>query len=315
MGSKFSKSNNEEVKLESKYWDTSGDNDSTKNKKFDIDAYSSSQTQENTDSTMLSIKQEITENKNIKNIKNNETEKLYPFKFEWKGSGSVVVLAGSFLNDWKEFKQMVKNEETQIFELIVELPKKIHYFKFIVDNKWVCSSQYQTIMDNSHNQNNYIDLTKYIPPKDLVKKEEKAKKGKKNANKKKVIVLDMNDVKSNNYNCKYPLLHELNSSAPCVFSHYKPSFNIDYQSNQDKINAKYGFNFKEKNPLTENNTYKKILICPHEKLMHFCQNINDLNDTKKRYMKGCATIRNRHKYLTVIYYKPKPKKDNETYNL
>ena len=36
---------------------------------------------------------------------------------------------------------------------------------------------------------------------------------------------------------------------------------------------------------------------------------------KKRYMKGCATIRNRHKYLTIIYYKPKPKKDNETYNL
>jgi hypothetical protein len=76
---------------------------------------------------------------------------------------------------------MVKNEETQIFELIVELPKKIHYFKFIVDNKWVCSSQYQTIMDNSHNQNNFIDLTEYIPPKDLVKKEEKAQKGKKNA--------------------------------------------------------------------------------------------------------------------------------------
>jgi hypothetical protein len=42
MGSKFSKSNNEEVKMESKYWGTSGDNDSTKNKKFDIDAYSSS---------------------------------------------------------------------------------------------------------------------------------------------------------------------------------------------------------------------------------------------------------------------------------
>ena len=42
--------------------------------------------------------------------------------------------------------------------------------------------------------------------------------------------------------------------------------------------------------------------------MHFCQNINDLKNTKKRYVKGCSTIRNKHKYLTVIYYKPKPNK-------
>ena len=316
MGSKYSKSNNEEVKSKPQYWGSNFDDNSIKNNKYDIDTYSSShQTQENTDSTILSIKQ-ITENENNKNKKENEEEKekekekekLCTFKFEWKGWGSSVFLAGDFLNNWKDHTPMVKNAETQIFELILDLPKKIHYFKFIVDNKWVCSDQYPTTMDNSNNQNNYIDLTNYIQPDSLIKKEEKNKKINKKSNKKKTIVLE-----KNNYNCKYPLAHELNSTAPNAIVHYKPCFNIDYQSNQDKIDAKLNFNYKEKNPLTENNTYKKILICPHEKLMHFCQNINDIKNTNKRYIKGCTTIRNKHKYLTIVYYKPKPKRENDSY--
>ena len=110
------------------------------------------------------------------------------------------------------------------------------------------------------------------------------------------------------------MVHELNSTAPNTIVHYKPSFNIDYQSNQDKIDAKLNFNYKEKNPLTENNTYKKILICPHEKLMHFCQNINDLNNLK-RYTKGCTTTRNKHKFLTVVYYRPKYKSETKNFDL
>ena len=299
MGSKFSKSNNEEVKIGPQYWGTNTNNNSIKYNKYDCDTFSTSeQTQENTESTIVSTRP-VT-----------EKEKLYPFKFEWKGLGSTVILAGSFLDNWKDFKPMIKNQETEIFELIINLPKKIHYFKFIVDNKWVCSNQYQTTVDNSNNQNNFIDLTNYVPPDYLVKMEEN-KKTKNKSHKRKVIVLDMNDIKKNNYNCKYPLFHELNTTAPSVIQHYEPCFNIDYQSNQDnlkKLSKKKGLNYKEKNTLTENNTYKKILPCPHEKLMHFCQNINDLKNTKKRYVRGCATIRNKHKYLTVIYYKPKPNK-------
>ena len=59
---------------------------------------------------------------------------------------------------------MIKNVETEIFEKIIYLPRAKHYFKFIVDNKWVCSNQYPTTMDNSNNQNNFIDLTNYTPP-------------------------------------------------------------------------------------------------------------------------------------------------------
>ena len=45
------------------------------------------------------------------------------------------------------------------------------------------------------------------------------------------------------------LAHELNSTAPNAIVHYKPCFNIDYQSNQDKIDAKLNFNYKEINSL------------------------------------------------------------------
>ena len=29
--------------------------------------------------------------------------------------------------------------------------------------------------------------------------------------------------------------------------------------------------------MNENNTYKKILVFPHEKLMHLCPSLNELN--------------------------------------
>ena len=298
MGSKLSKTNDEEVKIEPQYW---GTNTNKNEIKYDSDTFSTSQqTQENTESTIIS--------KNKEKKKSNEEQKLFPFKFEWKGLGSSVILAGSFFENWTKFEPMIKNPETEIFEKIINLPRTKHYFKFIVDNKWVCSNQYPTTMDNSNNQNNFIDLTNYTPPKDLIRKEE-YKKGEFKPYRSKVIVLDKND--KNGYNNNYPLINELNTNAPYTVTHYKPTFNLDYQSRQNtikKICKKYFLKYSEKNTLTENNTYKKILSCPHEKLLHFCQNINDLKiNDKKRYIRGCTTIRNKHKYLTVVYLKPKQK--------
>ena len=298
MGSKLSRSNDEEVKIEPQYWGTNTNKEANIN---DSDTFSTSQqTQDNIESSIIS--------KNIKKEKNKDGNNLFPFKFEWKGLGSSVILAGSFLENWTKFEPMIKNPETEIFEKIINLPKKKHYFKFIVDNKWVCSNQYPTTMDISNNQNNFIDLTNYIPPKDLVKIEE-YKKGELKSYRSKVIVLDKND--KNGYNNRYPLINELNTNAPSTVTHYKPNFELDYQSRQNKIkkiSRKNYLKYNEKNTLTENNTYKKILSCPHEKLLHFCQNINDLDiNNKKRCIKGCTTIRNKHKYLTIVYYKPKQK--------
>jgi len=305
MGSKFSKSSNHEMKIEPQYWSSNDYENSHACKKFDYETYSSSQNDQTKDNTEISSNQ-------VKLIKKTEIEtekeKLFPYKFEYKGLGSSVILTGSFLENWTKYEPMVKNSETEIFEKVEYLTKTKHYFKFIVDNKWVCSNQYQIITDNSNNQNNFIDLTNYVPPEDLIRREE-IKKGeiKIKHHRSKVIILDKNAIKKKDYNCKYPLINELNSSAPCIIEHYLPSFNINYISNQNNIKnitKKKYLKYNDKSTLTENTTYKKILVCPHEKLMHFCENITNIKNEKKRYIKACTTVRNKHKYLTVVYYKP-----------
>ena len=307
MGSKFSQSNNEEMKIEPQNWGSYEYENSKKFNKFEGTTYSSSQNEQTQDNTDISVNQTRSENRTeIETEKN--IPKLFPFKFEWKGLGTTVILTGSFLENWTIYKPMVKNLETETFETVEYLTKSKHYFKFIVDNKWVCSSKYQTIIDNTNNQNNFIDLTNYVPPEDLIKREE-IKKGeiKIKHHRSKVIILDKNAIKKKDYNCKYPLINELNSSAPCIIEHYLPSFNINYISNQNNIKnitKKKYLKYNDKSTLTENTTYKKILVCPHEKLMHFCENITNIKNEKKRYIKACTTVRNKHKYLTVVYYKP-----------
>ena len=314
MGSKYSKTTKDEVvNIEPQIWGNMIDTSSLKYDKNVTDSFSAmNKTQENTESTVVS---------NNKETENDKTsQQLYPYKFEWNGLGSVVILAGSFLGNWTNYKPMIKNPETEKFETIVYLPKGKHYFKFIVDKNWVCSSQYQTTLDAHHNQNNFIDLTNYVPPESLVRQEE-YKKGELKPHRSKVIILENTArARKNSYNSKYPLIHELNISAPSVITHYKHPFNINYMSNQEKfqdsVSKKICLIYKEKNIITENITFKKILPCPHEKLMHYCQNIDDIKDKTKKYLKGCTTIRNKHKYLTVVYFKPKYKqKEIENNNL
>ena len=57
---------------------------------------------------------------------------------------------------------MKRNISTGIYEIILNIPKGIHQFKFIVDNQWVCSKYYKIINDSHNNINNIID-TSNIP--------------------------------------------------------------------------------------------------------------------------------------------------------
>ena len=273
MGTKSSKTSQEqEVKLKPQIW---GFNTYQKNNNYD-ESYSTSQnTQSETNNT-------------IKSSSKKTIEKKYPFKFEWKGNGKSVLLAGSFLDNWTNTEVLVKNNETEAFELLLYLPKGKHQFKFIVDNKWTCSNQYPTMADERGIINNFIDLTNYCPPENLIEKN--------------------NNKKNNEYSNRLPLNSELNLKAPNVIEHYKPVFNLDYQSNQGKITKKKYLKYKEKNLMNENNTYKKILVFPHEKLMHLCPSLNELNirgkSKKNNFIKISTTIRNKHKFLTTVYYRP-----------
>ena len=292
MGTKSSKTgeeniNEKEIKLQPQFFGTNYD-----------ESFSTSQNTQN-------------EEKTTGNTNNEISTKKYPFKFEYKGNGKSVLLAGSFLDNWNNIKVMIKNKDTNNFERVVYLPKGKHQFKFIVDNKWLCSNQYPTIPDDQGNINNFIDLTNYSPPEEILKEELRKKLGEKKQEKNNKEI--NNSIISNNSNKEYttikPERNELNMNAPGIIRHYLPTFNLDYQSNQNKFRTKKYLKFKERNIHTENNTYKKILVCPHEKLMHLCPNIEDLvlkrnNKGDNNYIKICTTTRNKHKFLTTVYYTP-----------
>jgi len=124
------------------------------------------------------------------------------FKFEYKPDIKYnnrkieVLLVGSFLNNWDNFIIMEKNAQSQNYEYETYLSKKIHYFKFIVNNKWLCSDLYPSIFDESNNLNNFIDLTNY-------------------KNKEKNKINDTSNIcASNEIIIKHPELKILNRKAP-----------------------------------------------------------------------------------------------------
>lgn len=191
------------------------------------------------------------------------TEKRVPVKFEWKEGGNKVLITGSFLN-WNTFIEMSKNLSTGIFEFNINLPKGVYQFKFIIDGVWRFTNAYPTVKDNNGNTNNVIDITNYVEPQEK-KTEDKNGNNSKESSKK-----DNSEnyylKKKNDYNSYYPKKSEMNTDAPHVPYHYLKNFNINYNTRQNKIGIKKFLIYNEKNLLSENNSYKKILICPHVNL-------------------------------------------------
>lgn len=248
----------------------------------------------------------IRNSKNLSTIGQNETaentkildlnEKNILYKFEWKEGGTEVQISGSFLNNWNEKIFMKKNINTGFFEIILSIPKSVHQFKFIVDNKWVCSQQYTKIKEKN-NTNNIIDLTNYNP-NDIVSDIDESVNSQKNKKKKKLIK-DKTD-----YNCYCPNFSDMDSAQDTP-TNYLINFDLNNQSNQENLKKyqKIIKNNLSKN-IIENNTFKTIMAISHDKLLHLCygaENTN-LNDT---FIRTSITQRNKHKLLTLIYYSPK----------
>lgn len=245
------------------------------------------------------VQSEISENSIILDLNENKI----PYKFEWKQGGKNVKITGSFLNNWKEQIEMKKNSNTGFFEIVLNIAKGIHQFKFIVDKKWECSSDYLTIKDKN-NINNIIDLTNYNPNKKL--DDNKWLNFKENKKKKKKSTKD-----STEYNCNYPNINDINDEAPAIPFHYIDNFDLNNTSKQDYIKNnnvhKYLLFNNSRNKL-ENNNFKSIMTISHEKISHICssfQNYESNNSTN--YTKISITQRNKHKFLTYIYYSPKTK--------
>ena len=222
-----------------------------------------------------------------------------PFKFEWKEGGNDVKISGSFLDNWKQQLDMKKNLKTGYFEIFLNIPKGIHQFKFIVDKKWACSSEYITINDKN-NTNNIIDLLNF-PANNIIE----------NYNKSNLLNIKKKKKKSvkdgTEYNSIFPKASEVNVEAPGIPSHYLPCFDLNYQTNQEKIKLifKKYLNYEKSKNVLENNDFKSIITIDHDKISHICYNVENNNDNNEKFIRTAITQRNKHKFLTIIYYTPK----------
>ena len=239
--------------------------------------------------------------------KMSELNEIVPYTFEWKEGGNNVQFCSSFLEDWKRKEPMKFNKDTNSFEVTLNVPKGKHQFKFIVNGIWVCSKNYKINNDNNNNINNEIEInienntTKNI--NNTVGDAKKIKKKQQKGNK--------------DYNCVYPNKSSINPDAPNIPMLFNTSINLNYNSNQLNLNLdsklpeqkdsdgseenKLSLKFDQTKTILENDTFKSITTIPHEKLLHIFTHFYK-NDN---YIRSAVTQRNKHKFLTLVYFSPK----------
>lgn len=82
-----------------------------------------------------------------------------PVMFKWTHGGHRVSLTGTF-NNWASAGiPMVRSE--QEFYQVVQVPKGVHEYKFLVDGEWKFSLEQPVLQDVSGNVNNVVDIQYY----------------------------------------------------------------------------------------------------------------------------------------------------------
>lgn len=224
------------------------------------------------------------------------------YLFEWKEGGNCVLITGGFVN-WQQNFTMIKNSNG-VFVYPIEMNQGVYQFKFIVDNKWRCSQYYTTIKDEFNNINNIIDLTNYINDDQNQQSPEGGKSILQTRTQTQTYAPPLQQLNRKDYPSNMPSQSEMNTDCPQVPIHYQKMFNIDYNTNQNKIGDNVYLNYCERNLLSENNSYKKILVPSHVNLNHHCSKFISQDGSVKycRIIKACVSQRIRHKFITVIYY-------------
>ena len=233
------------------------------------------------------IQSDTRENTKISEIK----EETFPYKFIWNQGGKNVKITVTFLDNWEKELEMKKNIKTGYFEITINLSKEKYEFKFIVDNKWLCSQLYETIKDKN-NYNNIIDFTNYSSNIDCSRNSNELRK--KRARK-----------LSSEYGTIFAKKSDFDGEVPILPLYLIKSFDLTYRTKQNhlKNKSKSFLNFNLNKKILLNNEYKPILTISHEKLSHACYKIDtDYNNDK--YIKTSMTQRNSHKFITFVYYTP-----------
>lgn len=230
-----------------------------------------------------------------KELRNNKLKDNFPFTFIWKYEGKEVSLIGDF-NNWKKPNIMLIDPRTKFHFLRMELPLKQYEFNFIVDGNKTISKDYSSKINSNGILVNVVDLIKQKENEEELKRKAEIKlkimKRKREEEQKKI-----------EYDSYFPYEEEC-SHAINIPSQYIPKFNIDLHSRQTnkKIFKDQRFlNFEEKNLLSENNSFKNILNCPHIYLNHLC---TCTENEGKNIMELNTAQRIRHKVITIVYYSP-----------
>lgn len=244
--------------------------------------------------------------------------KRFATVFQWDGDGTNVYLTGSFC-DWEKFFEMEKCEDpndkkNNKFILTLFLPKGSYQYKFKIDDRWKCNSNFPTCSDKNGNINNIIDLTK-----------QKGEEGTTDFSTSYVTTggpeqkLDEKISNSfqflenkNNSNSELSIIKpEIEDFSENTSIEYKNNFNdfLSNISNQKKIDKN---DFQEEQDGDFNlfeNSYKKIFPLRHEHIDHLIININTIKKYghNKNSIYSCS-YRYGFKTSTIIYYKPELKK-------
>ncbi|KYQ93611.1 putative glycoside hydrolase [Tieghemostelium lacteum] len=93
-----------------------------------------------------------------------ETPAAVPTVFTWTGGGKEVYISGSF-NNWKEKLPLSHSEKD--FTLIYNLPPGVHQYKYIVDGKWLHSTEQPVAADIKGNLLNFVEVKSKDTANDL----------------------------------------------------------------------------------------------------------------------------------------------------
>ena len=253
-------------------------------------------------------KDEINNDNNSSNEKKEEMNNNINDKyiFIYPDEAQNVKLTGSFC-DWKIKYDMIRDPNDNKFKLALPLNNEIYQFKFIVDNEWKYSSNYQTQQDNLGNINNCIDLTNYFKKEEITKKNSKDKLpliGNENAPKTKETTSsdkEENKIikrKESIYDCEYPSDDNI-IPMPLPNKRYYKSFKLDKYSHQNSIGNQKYLNYDDKISLSYEASSKPIFLLGHVNLNHLIC----FKNKKMITAKNCMSFRYREKACTILYYK------------
>jgi len=253
---------------------------------------------ENTDST------EYYRNEMKKDEENEEEEeekdKKIPIEFKWNKGGNIVYITGSFCN-WENFFLMEKKSDGN-FYITLHIPKGIYQYKFKVDNQWKIDNDAKIVNENG-NENNVINTDDY-------EKKNKTEINNNNINKNKDNNDNNNKNKKNiiktNYGCYDFNKGDFNEKPPKIPHLFKKYFDMDYNTNQDKIGKIDCFsNIKEKHVLNENGSFKAIYPLFHIHINHMHSKKLFNQNTHRQFYLISISLRIKHKNTTIVYYSPK----------